>query len=179
MDRPAVDLIPDSAIQKSGKPFFVPDFAETFRYKITTAIHICRLGKNIASKFASRYYNEAGLCISSEAIPTIADLKASGAPWSLATAFDGAVILGDFRPVEECQLGKSEIKLNVNGKTTESLTTPSAKDFDELIAYVSRFFTLKIGDYLLIDGGEWHTMNINDKITAYLGELESVNLKIK
>ena len=179
MDRPAVDLIPDSAIQKSGKPFFLPDFAETFRFKITTAIHICRLGKNIATKFAPRYYDMAGLCISSEALPTISDLQASGAPWSLATAFDGSVIVGNFRPIEECQLGKSDIRLNINGITTESLVTPTSYEFDKQIAYVSRYFTLKIGDYLLIDSGDWHTLNINDKITASLGEQESVNLKIK
>ena len=96
MTEPAIDVIPESAIQKTGKPFFLPDFSESFRCRAAVGIRICRLGKNIAAKFASRYYEEAGICLTIEASDLLEKLKAAHAPWALATAFDGAVIVGSF-----------------------------------------------------------------------------------
>lgn len=179
MAEPVIDLIPDSAIQKSGKPFFVPDFAESFRFKAAAAVRICRLGKNIAEKFASRYYDEAGLCLALEAQDLLQDLQSVSAPWSLATAFDGAVILGDFFPVEDAELGKSEAVLTFDNVRADGCVTPAAPSFDKLIAYVSRYFTLKIGDYLLAECGEWHNLTVDSRICGLLNERESINIKVK
>lgn len=179
LENPAVDLIPDSAIQKSGKPFFKPEFAESFRFKTAVAVHICRLGKNIAPKFASRYYDEAGLCLAIEATPLLGLLHDCGAPWSLATAFDGAVIAGEFFPSGSCRLGEGQARLKIGDVEADCFPLPSPDRFDNLIAYVSKYFTLKIGDILLVDGGQWHDIVIDDRICADINGLESINLKIK
>ena len=85
-----IDVIPDSAIQKSGKPFFVPDFASRFQFSAAAAVHVCRLGKNIAQRFANRYYEEAGLCLVFEAKDLLDTLNANGKPIAMATSFDAS-----------------------------------------------------------------------------------------
>lgn len=174
-----IDVIPDSAIQKSGKPFFVPDFARSFHYRTAAAVHVCRLGKNIAERFANRYYEEAGVCLVIEAADLMERLCAEGKPRALATSFDASHITGELTPLAMASLGKSDITLTVDGKQTERTATPSAADFDKCIAEVSRYFTLKIGDLILIETGEWHDAAIDSRVTASIADFESINIKIK
>lgn len=174
-----IDVIPDSAIQKSGKPFFVPDFASSFHYRTATAVHVCRLGKNIAERFANRYYEEAGVCLVIEAADLLERLCAEGKPRALATAFDASHITGELTPLATASLGKNDVTLSVDGTTLERVATPSAADFDKCIAEASRYFTLKIGDLILIETGGWHEAAIDSRVTASIGDFESINIKIK
>ena len=174
-----IDVIPDSAIQKSGKPFFVPDFAERFTYRMATAVHVCRLGKNIAAKFANRYYEEAGLCLVFEATDMLKSLKAKGLPTAAATDFDAAVIAGETTATAVATLGKSDAVLTIDNAEAERFTTPSAADFDRCIETASRYFTLKIGDLILIDDGQRHDAVIDNRVTATIADTESVYIKIK
>ncbi len=176
---PEIDIIPDSAIQKSGKPFFVPDFADKFRYRMATAVHVCRLGKNIAQKFANRYYEEAGLCLIFEASDLLDRLKADGMPTAIATAFDAAAITGEMVTVDAAQLGKSDAVLTINEAETERVATPSAADFDRCIEIASRYFTLKIGDLIIIETGELHDAIINDTVSATIANNQSIHIRIK
>lgn len=111
-----IDVIPDSAIQKSGKPFFVPDFASRFQFSAAAAVHVCRLGKNIAQRFANRYYEEAGLCLVFEAKDLLESLNADGKPRALATSFDASHIVGEMTPTDIAMLGKNTATLEINGK---------------------------------------------------------------
>ncbi len=177
--KPEIDIIPDSAIQKSGKPFFVPDFDDRFRYRIATAVHICRLGKNIAQKFANRYYEEAGLCLVFEASGLLERLRADGMPTAIATAFDAAAITGEMDAATATQLGKCDAVLTVNDSEAERVPTPSAADFDRCIETAGRYFTLKIGDLIIIETGNLHDAAINDTVTATIADNQSVHIRIK
>lgn len=176
---PAVDVLPDSAIQKSGKPFFVPDFSKEFRFKTATAVHICRLGKNIAAKFASRYYDQVSLCLAIEASDLLDELRAESRPWALATAFDGSIIVGSPLPDGKERLGKATVETAVDGQTKETGTAPPPETFNAQIACVSRHFTLKTGDLLLIESGPTHKADIGSRVTATADGQESINVKIK
>lgn len=179
----AVDLFPDSAIQRSGKPFFVPDFASRFAFRIFAAVHVCRLGKNIALKFARRYYDAVCLCLVTEAVDLLEQFQAAGAPYALATAFDGAVVTGECFPF--AALGQEPLSVGVRivGPDGTERSLEAEADLvaaDRLIEHVSRFFTLKIGDCILIDLGMPRTdMIIGSRVTATISGNESVNVKIK
>lgn len=180
MTEPAIDVIPESAIQKTGKPFFLPDFSESFRCRAAVGIRICRLGKNIAAKFASRYYEEAGICLTIEASDLLEKLKAAHAPWALATAFDGAVIVGSFcKENKDLLENELPVTFSTNGIKIEQVSSPKIPDFDTMIAYVSQFFTLKMGDCLLIERGDFHKLSLDDHIAVKLGNYASLNIKIK
>lgn len=183
MDLPeaSIDVVPDSALQKSGKPFFVPDFAREFRFRVFVAVRVCRLGKNITRKFASRYYDAVGICLSIEAADMLVSLQSKGLPWALATAFDGSVILGEVFPVESTGLHGNSIEVFSDEEKVESIALKEANaDFDGIIEYVSKYFTLKIGDYILVECGvKAHSIHIGGHVKALFGTQESVNVKIK
>ncbi|HIP49043.1 MAG TPA: FAA hydrolase family protein [Lutibacter sp.] len=147
---PVVFLKPDSAILPKNHPFYIPAFSDDIHYEVEILIKINRLGKHIAPKFAHKYYDEIGLGIDFTARDVQKELKAKGLPWEKAKAFDGSAIIGQFIPKTtfndlkniSFSLIKNE-EIVQNGNTKNMLW-----HFDELIAYVSTFMTLKIGDIL-------------------------------
>ena len=179
IDNFKIDIIADSALQKSGKPFFIPEFAEKFQAKTKIAAHINRLGKNISRKFADRYYQEIGLCLSITATDLLSELQKNGEPWAKATAFDGSTIIGEF-------FDKRSIGNNVNVKVE---TNTSCEEFAEMnlnekieyaIEYASKFFTLKIGDIILLETNHKAiNLSIGNKITASINGNDSIDIKIK
>ena len=114
-----------------------------------------------------------------EAKDLLESLNADGKPRALATSFDASHIVGEMTPSDMAMLGKNTATLEINGEEAKKFTLPSSADFDKCIATASRYFTLKIGDLILIENGEWHNAEINSRVTARLGNLESVNIKIK
>lgn len=176
---PALDVISDSAVQKSGKPFFIPDFASRFDYRPALAIHINRLGKNIAPKFAARYYDAVGASLTIEATDLLERLGKEGLPWAAATMFDGAVIAGEMQPVAGKTLSEMRMLLEDENGEEEVAPLPTEDEIAEKIAYASRYFTLKIGDLLLIETECAHTMHINGHVKVSLDGVESVNIRIK
>jgi 2-keto-4-pentenoate hydratase/2-oxohepta-3-ene-1,7-dioic acid hydratase in catechol pathway len=178
---PMVKLKSDSAILKDGKPFFIPDFAGRFTARPSIVVRIHRLGKNISRKFASRYYDAVtmGLAVQAE---DMKDKIAGGSGCALADAFDGAAIIGDFVPVDE--IGNiSGLKLTMKVAGNEDIVTCADEmvmSIDEQIEYVSKYFTLKIGDILFTGyGNECHLMNIDEVITGELDEKQVLSLRVK
>lgn len=174
-----IDIIADSALQKSGKPFFIPEFAKAFQAKPMIAAHINRLGKNISKKFADRYYQEIGLCLSITATDLLNQLKANGEPWAMATAFDGSTIIGDFFSKEE--IGNDlNITLETNSTNQISEENGITSKIATAIEYVSKFFTLKIGDIILLQSKQNAiNLSIGDKIMANINGKNSIDIKIK
>lgn len=175
----AVDVLPDSAIQKSGKPFFIPSFSEHFVGRTMVGAHINRLGKNIAGKFAGRYYNQVCLCLQITAVDTLEELRADKLPWALATAFDASLIQGEDFSKEE--LGDSLV-IKQECVASQSVATLEGvyERLDNAIEYLSRYFTLKIGDIVLVDSGlEPVKMTIDDKIVCTVNDNESIHIKVK
>jgi len=179
---PVVFMKPDTAALKNNKPFYIPDFTEELHYETELIVKISKLGKNIAPKFAHRYYDEIGLGIDFTARDIQRRMKAEGKPWEICKAFDNSAVIGNFIPKEELgDVQSIDFHLNINGVLAQK---GNSKDMiftiDELIAYISRFFTLKIGDILFtgtpVGIGK---VNINDQLEGYIFEKKMFDFQVK
>lgn len=147
---PVIFMKPDSALLKDSKPFFIPDFCEQVDYETEMVVRICRLGKNISERFAHRYYDAVTVGIDFTARDLQRKFRAEGKPWELCKGFDSSAAIGDWVPVEKLgDIQKVNFHLNIDGKTVQQGNTADMLfSVDQIIAYVSRFCTLKIGDLL-------------------------------
>ena len=150
LSEPTIFMKSDSSLLKDGKPFFIPDFSSEIHYETEIVVKIDRLGKNIAERFAHRYYNEVTVGIDFTARDLQNKLRAQGLPWEISKAFDNSAVLGTFVPLERVgDVNRIPFHLDINGKTVqEGNTQDMLFPVDKIIAYVSRFFTLKIGDLI-------------------------------
>jgi 2-keto-4-pentenoate hydratase/2-oxohepta-3-ene-1,7-dioic acid hydratase in catechol pathway len=181
-EEPVVFLKPDSSILKNNKPIFLPDFSTNIHYEVEVVIKICKLGKGISAKFAPRYYDEITLGIDITARDLQNQLAAEGMPWEISKCFDGAAPLGRFIPVTgDTDMANLDFKLEINGKVVQKgNTSDMIFGVNELVEYVSRFFTLKTGD-LIFTGtppgvGQLHK---NDNLVAYLDDEQLLDIMIK
>jgi acylpyruvate hydrolase len=171
-DEPVFFMKPDSALLRNNDPFYHPEWTQEVHYEVELILRICRLGKNIDKKFASRYYDEIGLGIDFTARDIQDQLKKKGLPWEKAKAFDqSAVISSNFLPLS-IMPEKAAIKFNldVNGKTVQNGDSSlMIFNFDEIIVHVSRYMTLKIGD-LIYTGTPAGVgpVKIGDRLEGYL-----------
>lgn len=145
---PVIFLKPDSALLKDSNPFFIPDFSNEIHYETELVVRINRLGKNIAPRFAHRYYDAVTVGIDFTARDLQRRFREQGLPWELSKGFDHSAALGTFVPVsrykEVQQLG---FHLCIDGRQVQQgCTADMLFRIDDLIAYVSRYMTLKIGD---------------------------------
>ena len=179
---PVVFLKPDSAILKKNKPFFIPDFSENIQYEVEIVVKISKLGKGIEARFAHRYYDEITLGIDITARDIQSKNAKAGMPWELSKCFDGAAPVGDFIPVSSAgDVLDLDFRLEINGRTVQkSNSSDMIFNINQIIEYVSRYFTLKTGD-LIFTGtpsgvGRLHR---NDNLVAYLGEKPLLDFMIK
>ena len=147
---PVIFMKPDSALLKDSTPFVIPDFSKQIDYETELVVRICRLGKNIAPRFAHRYYDAVTVGIDFTARDLQNRLRAEGKPWEICKGFDNSAVIGDFVPVSHFKdVQNLDFHLNIDGnKVQEGNTRDMIFKIDELIAYVSQFYTLKIGDLL-------------------------------
>ena len=147
---PVIFMKPDSALLKDGKPFFIPDFSEQVDYETELVVRINRLGKNIAERFAHRYYDAVTVGIDFTARDLQRKYRAEGKPWELCKGFDNSAAIGDWIPVERFKdIQQLNFHLDIDGKTVQrGYAGDMLFKIDQIIAYVSRFCTLKIGDLL-------------------------------
>ena len=146
---PVVFLKPDSAILPKKMPFFIPPFSNDVHYEVEVLVKINRVGKHISPKFAPKYYNEIGLGIDFTARDVQAKCKEKGLPWEKAKAFDGSAVIGAFYPKEEFELDNLSFQLKKNEEIVQDGNTSDMLwKIDELISYVSQYFTLKKGDVI-------------------------------
>lgn len=147
---PLIFMKPDSALLRENKPFFIPDFSKQVEYEVELVVRINRLGKNISEKFASRYYEEVALGIDFTARDLQQRQRALGAPWEIAKAFDNSAVISDFIPLSTLANAEGiSFSLSKNGvEVQRGNTRDMLFSVNQIIAYVSRFFTLKIGDLI-------------------------------
>jgi 2-keto-4-pentenoate hydratase/2-oxohepta-3-ene-1,7-dioic acid hydratase in catechol pathway len=179
---PVVFMKPDSALLKNNKPFFLPGFSENIHYEVEVVVKISKLGKSISSKFAPRYFDELTLGIDITARDLQSRQSAAGYPWEISKCFDGAAPLGSFVPVSSAgDVGDLDFRLEINGKVVQqSNTSDMIFNINEIIEYVSRFFTLKTGD-LIFTGTPSGVgqLNKNDHLVAFLGDKPLLDFMIK
>jgi len=180
---PVIFIKPDTALLRNNDPFFVPDFAEDFHYETELVVKINRLGKHIAPEFAHRYYEEIGMGIDFTARDLQSKLKEKGLPWEKAKAFDASagiskqfVSKSKFKDVQNINF-----KLLVNGELRQDGNTNDMLfKIDDIIAYVSKFFTLKIGDliYTGTPAGVGR-VNIGERFEVFLEDDKMMDFLIK
>jgi len=179
---PVVFLKPDSSLLKNNKPFFLPGFSDNIHYEIEIVIKICKLGKGISAKYASRYYDEVTVGIDITARDLQNRQASAGMPWEIAKSFDGAAPIGSFIPVSTVgDIGNFGFRLELNKKVVQkSCTSDMIFGFNEIIEYVSKFFTLKTGD-LIFTGTPSGVGQLkrNDKLVGYLGDKPLLEFQIK
>lgn len=173
----------DSSIIQPGKPFFVPDFAERFDYETEIVVKIAHVGKDISERFAHRYYHELTVGIDFTARDLQQRLRQQGLPWDCCKGFDGSAALGRFVDKAElgCDVQDIHFHMDLNGERRQTgHTADMIHTIDHLIAYASRFFTLKTGD-LLFTGTPVGVGPVRegDHLEAYIGERKLLDLRIK
>ncbi len=179
---PIIFLKPDTAILLKKQPFFIPEFSNDVHHEVELLVRINKIGKHIDQKFAHKYYDEIGLGIDFTARDLQAELKEKGLPWEKAKSFDGAAVVGNFLKKEEFEdMNNIEFSLKKNGKTVQIGNSRLMMwKIDALIEYVSKYFTLKIGD-IIFTGTPAGVGSVapNDILTGYIGENEMFSIKVK
>lgn len=179
---PVFFMKPDSSLLLSNKDFYIPGFSNEIHHEVELVIKINRLGKSIEARFAHRYYDEIGLGVDFTARDIQRQLVAKGLPWEKAKAFDSAAVLGKFIPKEELgDLGNINFSLKKNevvvqqGNSNDMLFS-----FDTIIAHLSQFVTLKIGDLIYTGTPSGvGTVHIEDRLEGYIGEKKMFDFKVK
>ena len=179
---PVIFMKPDSAILKSDKPFFIPDFSNEIHYETEVVVKISRLGKNIAERFAHRYYEELTVGIDFTARDLQMQQKKLGLPWEISKSFDNSAAIGEFISKKYiADISSIDFRLDINKNTVQQGNTKDMIfSIDKIIAYVSKFFTLKIGD-LIFTGTPAGVglVHIGDNMEGYLNEEKVLNIPIK
>jgi 2-keto-4-pentenoate hydratase/2-oxohepta-3-ene-1,7-dioic acid hydratase in catechol pathway len=149
-DEPVIFLKPDTAVVQKQFPFVIPEFSDDVHHEVEVLVKINKVGKYIDAKFAYKYYDEIGLGIDFTARDLQAKLKEKGLPWEKAKAFDGSAVIGDFISKTEFQsLDNINFELTNNGNVVQKGNTRQMLwKIDEIIAYVSQYFTLRTGDII-------------------------------
>ncbi|PKH52685.1 2-hydroxyhepta-2,4-diene-1,7-dioate isomerase [Tenacibaculum sp. Bg11-29] len=180
-ESPVVFLKPDSAILPKKMPFFIPAFSDDIHYEVEVLVKINKVGKHISSKFAHKYYDEIGLGLDFTARDVQAKCKEKGLPWEKAKAFDGSAVIGEFYPKEDFNLENITFQLHKNEEVVQDGNTESMLwEIDELISYVSEYFTLKKGDVIFTGtpAGVGRIVE-NDVLTGVIDGKEAFHIKIK
>lgn len=179
---PVVFLKPDTAILLKKQPFFIPDFSNDVHHEVEILVKINKVGKYIDRKFAHKYYDEIGLGIDFTARDLQSQLKAKGLPWEKAKAFDGAAVIGKWLPKSNFEdLNNINFSLQNNQQIVQQGNTSLMLwKIDEIIEYVSKYFTLKIGDVIFTGTPAGVAkVSANDELTGFIEQTEMFSVKIK
>ncbi len=179
---PVIFLKPDTAILLKKQPFFIPDFSDDVHHEVEVLVKINRVGKYIGRKFAHKYYKEISLGMDLTARDLQSQLKAKGLPWEKAKAFDGSAVIGSWLSVDKIKdVNDINFSLKKNEEIVQSGNTSLMLwKIDELIEYVSKYFTLKIGD-VIFTGTPAGVGKIfaNDKLKGYIEDIEMFSITVK
>ena len=183
LSEPVIFMKSDASLLKDGKPFFLPDFSSDVQYEAEIVVKINRLGKCINRKFAFRYYDEITVGIDMTARDLQQKFKRDGLPWEISKAFDNSAIIGKFVSIAEEGLNMDAIpfRLDIDGKTVQQGNTADMIfKTNEIIEYVSRYITLKMGD-LIFTGTPAGVgrVEINNRLQGYVNDKKLLDFQIK
>ena len=181
-EEPVVFLKPDTAILLKKHPFFIPEHSDDVHHEIEVVVKINRLGKHIEPRFAHKYYDEIALGIDFTARDVQTRCKEKGLPWEKAKAFDGAAVIGKWLPkIQFADIDNINFSLKKNEEQVQTGNTRLMLwKINELIEYVSKYFTLKIGD-IIFTGTPAGVGKVfaNDQLKGYIEDQEIFSIKIK
>ncbi|MBU3681838.1 MAG: fumarylacetoacetate hydrolase family protein [Flavobacterium sp.] len=179
---PVVFIKPDSAVLLKQHPFVIPAFSDDIHHEVELLVKISKVGKYIDPKFAHQYYDEIGLGIDFTARDLQQQLKDKGLPWEKAKAFDGSAVIGEFTSKKLfSSLENINFELKKNGETVQKGNSSLMLwPIDELIAHVSQFFTLKIGDIIFTGTPEGVAkVSPNDVLEGFLEDQKVFRINVK
>ncbi|ALD22588.1 fumarylacetoacetate hydrolase family protein [Hymenobacter sp. DG25A] len=182
-DEPVIFLKPDTALLQRNMPFFYPDFSQDIHHEIELVLRVSKNGKNIDPKFAHTYFDAIGLGIDFTARDLQSKAKSKGLPWDLAKGFDGSAPLSpSFKPVAEfADLNNINFRLEVNGEVRQRGNSGlMLHNFDNIISYISRFITLKMGD-LIFTGTPSGVgpVQVGDQLVGFIEEERVLDVAVK
>lgn len=181
-EEPVIFTKADSALLKDSKPFFLPDELGRIDYETELVVRICRLGKSIPQRFAHRYYNAVTVGIDFTARDLQNRLRAEGKPWDLCKGFDGSAAIGEWVSIEKFRdIQAIHFRLDINGNTVqEGCSSDMLFKVDEIIAYISQWFTLKTGDILYTGTPAGvGPVHIDDHLTGWLEDRKVLEFNVK
>lgn len=179
---PVVFLKPQTALLSDNQNFYYPEFTQNLQYECELIIRIQKNGKYIQEKFASKYYNAISLGIDFTARDLQTKLKEKGLPWEIAKSFDHSAVIGHFVDLNKYKsIQNLNFELKVNGITKQiGNTSKMIFAVDKIIAYVSQFFTLNVGDIIFTGTPSGvGPIQINDHLEAFLENELLLNCTIK
>jgi len=179
-ESPVIFCKPDTALLKNEEPFYHPDFSNEIQHELELVIRIQKMGKKIQKQFAHLYYNEISVGLDFTARDKQNELKQKSLPWELAKAFDGSACIGKFIPFQNHANG-IEFSLKKNGELVQAGNSNlMLHSIDEIISFVSQYFTLKVGD-LIYTGTPAGVgkVNIGDTLEAWIGEEKLLHCEVK
>lgn len=180
---PVVFTMPETSLLKEGKPFFLPQFSNRIEYETELVFHISRLGKNIAPKFAYRYYDAVTVGIDFTARDIQAEARRTGNPWDISKGFDYSAPIGRFVPLPEMppKADNIEFSMQLNGTPVQQGNSRNMIfSIDRIIAYVSQFYTLKIGDIIFTGTPAGvGPVKIGDHIEGFIGDTRVLDFFVK
>lgn len=179
--QPVVFMKPDTAILRNNAPFYYPEFSKDIHFEVEVLIKINKEGKYIDQKFAHKYYEEIGIGIDFTARDLQSKCKEKGLPWEIAKAFNGSAPISEFSSKEGRDLSNLNFSLKQNGELKQQGNTSLMLfPFDEIVAYVSQYFTLKKGDIIFTGTPAGvGPIAIGDKLEAYIEEEKLLEVDIK
>lgn len=180
---PIFFLMPDSALLRNNQPFFYPHFSKNIHYEVEIVVKLNRLGKNVAAKFAHRYYSEIGIGIDFTARDLQKNCKEKGLPWEVSKSFDGAAPISNFISLDKLggDINNINFRLELNGKIVQQGNTGEMIfKVDQLIEHVSKYMTIKIGDFLFTGTPSGvGPVKIGDRIAAYIEDQKMLDFVVK
>jgi acylpyruvate hydrolase len=181
-DEPVIFTKPETAILKEGETFYYPDFSQDIHHEVEIIVKISKMGKNIEEKFANKYYDEIGIGIDFTARDIQSKLKAKGLPWDLAKGFNGSAPISEFVPKSKfADLTNLNFHLDVNGSLRQKgNTSMMLYPIDTIIAFVSRYFTLKTGDIIFTGTPAGvASVKVGDTLTAFIENEKMLEFEVK
>ena len=178
---PIVFCKPPTALLNDGKPFYHPNFSENIHHEIELVLRVCKNGKAIDPKFAHKYYNQITVGIDFTARDWQNKLKDKGQPWEIAKAFDGSAPVGSFIPLSEIEdMSNIEFSMTKNEQVVQhGFTRDLIFSFDELVSYISRFFTIQPGDLIFTGTPEdVSQVKIGDNLEGFIGNRKLLSCKV-
>lgn len=178
---PVIFLKPDTAVLRNNAPFYYPDFSRDIHYEVEILLKINKEGKYIDEAFAHKYYDEVGIGIDFTARDLQSQCKEKGLPWEIAKGFNGSAPISDFLPKSSFDLTSLDFSLLKNGEVKQKGNTSlMLYTFDQIITYVSQFFTLKKGDIIFTGTPAGvGPIVVGDKLEAYIKDEKLLEVEIK
>lgn len=179
---PLVFLKPDSAILKDRRPFFIPELSNQIEYEAELVVLITRVGKHISERFAHRYYDKVTIGVELIARDLQEEARKKGMPWTLSNVFDGSAVIGKWVDREKLQSPDNiPFHLDINNETVQiGLQSDMIHSIDKVIAYVSKFMTLKMGDVIFTGTPAGvGKLQINQHIDGYLEDQKLLSFDVR